>query len=184
MPWRQPYSAGVGVKPPGDQVGTRVFPLDRLYYDIPRHSPGAVALRPPGVAFEKTFDILTMRSGWEKTAQYLILDGTGGGSHSYEDANAILTLTQDDRFLLLSADQLYFTAPKYHNMVTVTRNGLGEELPSYCTRPVFFASASGRGAGPILWFRICPDRPAARGRRSTAPRGRGSRATTRRWEGS
>ena len=132
MPWRQPYSAGVGVKPPGDQVGTRVFPLDRLYYDIPRHSPGAVALRPPGVAFEKTFDILTMRSGWEKTAQYLILDGTGGGSHSYEDANAILTLTQDDRLLLLSADQLYFTAPKYHNMVTVTRNGLGEELPSYC----------------------------------------------------
>ena len=132
MPWRQPYSAGVDVKPPGDQVGTRVFPLDRLYYDIPRHSPGAVALRPPGVPYGQTFDILTMRSGWEKTSQYLILDGTGGGSHSYEDANAILTLTQDDRFLLLSADQLYFTAPKYHNMVTVTRNGLGEELPSYC----------------------------------------------------
>ncbi len=132
MPWRQPYGAGMEVAPPGDQVGTRVFPLDRLYYDIPRHSPGGVALKPPGVPYGQTFDILTMRSGWEKTAQYLILDGTGGGSHSYEDANAILTLTQDDRFLLLSADQLYFTAPKYHNMVTVTRNGLGEELPSYC----------------------------------------------------
>ncbi len=123
---------GLKAAPPADQVGVRVFPLDRLYYDIPKNSPGAVALKAPSVPHKQSFDILTMRSGWEKTAQYLILDGTGGGSHSYEDANAILTLAQDNRFLLLSADQLYFTAPKYHNMVTVTRNGLGDELPSYC----------------------------------------------------
>ena len=131
LPWRQPYDAGLAVEPPADHVGTRVFPLDRLYYDIPKNAPGAVALRAPNVPHGQTFDILTMRSGWGPADQYLILDGTGGGSHSYEDANAILTLAQDDRFLLLSADQLYYTAPKYHNMVTVTRNGLGDELPSY-----------------------------------------------------
>ncbi|MDP6777912.1 MAG: hypothetical protein QGI83_14230, partial [Candidatus Latescibacteria bacterium] len=132
MPWRQPYDVGMASNPPVDHVGTRVFPLDRLYYDIPKNAPGYVALRAPNVAFDRTFDILTMRSGWDAGDQYLILDGTGGGSHSYEDANAILTLTQDDRFLLLSADALYYTAPKFHNMVTVTRDGLGEELPSYC----------------------------------------------------
>ncbi|GEM_PF-2945676 len=132
LPSRQPYDAGLPAEPPDRHVGTRVFRLDRLYYDIPKNAPGHVALKAPNVPFERTFDVLTMRSGWGQTDQYLILDGTGGGSHSYEDANAILTFTQDDRFLLLSADRLYFTAPKYHNMVTVTRNGLGDMLPSYC----------------------------------------------------
>lgn len=131
LPPRLPYDAGFPAKPPLGHVGTRVFPLDKHYYDIPAIEPGKYAVNAPNVPHARTFDVLTMRSGWAKGDQHLILDGTGGGSHSYEDANAILMLTQDDRFLLISPDYLYNTAPRDHNMVTVTRNGLGKQLPSF-----------------------------------------------------
>jgi|GEM_PF-2407737 len=77
----------------------RAAPLARLFYDS---LEGWSSFAPPGVyvrdvPFEKTFDKVFFRSGWEEQDDYLLLDGISGGSHSYQDGNCIVRYTSRGR---------------------------------------------------------------------------------------
>jgi hypothetical protein len=84
--------------------------------------------RGSAVPFEKSFDKLTMRSGFEHHDQYLLLDGLHGGPDSkpWPDVNSIAHFTQNDRIFLVS--DIGGENPVCHNVVTVCKEGLGAPL--------------------------------------------------------
>ena len=70
------------------------------------------------------FDKLALRASFDPQDEYLLLEGTGTFCHGHEDTNAILRLTWRNRAWLADGDYIR-AAPKYHNSVTVLRDGVG-----------------------------------------------------------
>jgi len=102
--------------------GVTVWPLDPQYYQ----THGA-ADRPP---VERCFDKISFREAMETTAAYLLLDGLSNGGHKHLDGNSLPRLTLFDRIWL--ADNDYFKAPvKFHNSITVFRDGQSAAIPPY-----------------------------------------------------
>ena len=131
------FDSGVEPVEPADLAGIAVAPMDRQYYDMPANYPRYAArlygipMPEPNVPLEQTFDNISLRTGFSDSDQYLLLEGCGGGNHSYEDANAIVEFSQFGRVFLITEDRLHWPEYRSHNVVTVTRNGTGATSPSF-----------------------------------------------------
>ena len=70
------------------------------------------------------FDKLSLRRNFEPGGEYLLLEGIGTTCHGHEDTNAIIRLTWNNRAWLADGDYIR-AAPRFHNSVTVMRDGVG-----------------------------------------------------------
>lgn len=84
-------------------------------YTPPAHHPG------PG---RRYFDKLSLRRNFKPRGEYLLLEGIGTTCHGHEDTNAIVRLTWNNRAWLADGDYIR-AAPRFHNSVTVMRDGVG-----------------------------------------------------------
>ena len=115
------YQLEPGARPDGFN-GVRVWPVEPQYYRTHAAEP-----RPPA---ERCFDKIAFREALEPSAAYLLLDGLSNGGHKHLDGNSLPRLTLFDRIWL--ADNDYYKAPvKFHNSVTVFRDGQSEAIPPY-----------------------------------------------------
>lgn len=112
------WAADIQPLEPIDVLGVQIVPGDDLYFR-------SALTRTHGVTAEEGFDKIAFRSGWDADDDYLMLDGVGGGSHSFDDCNSIGEFSCNGRRWLLSPDSLRGPALSFHNAVTVARDGLG-----------------------------------------------------------
>jgi outer membrane protein assembly factor BamB len=113
------FDAGIAPQVPADHIGLKVIPADDLFFRT-------MLQRKEGVPFERAFDKLSLRSGFDADDEYLMLDGTAGGSHSYDDANTIGEFSAHGRRWLCEIDIFNGPTLSFHNAVTVAREGLGD----------------------------------------------------------
>ncbi|MBI5395896.1 MAG: PQQ-like beta-propeller repeat protein, partial [Verrucomicrobia bacterium] len=111
--------------------GTRVFPMERRFYDYwaPPATNGVdkLWLAPVEQAYEK----VSFRGSFDERAPYLLLDGIGCGGHRHYDGNALIRYS--DRGREWFADGDYIKAlPKFHTSVLVFRDGQSSTLPPFC----------------------------------------------------
>ncbi len=113
----QAWATGLEPKPMTDPVGVRHLPLTAWEYEV----------RGRSIPIEKSFDKLTMRSGFERDDQYLLLDGLHGGppGKPWPDINSIVSFGQNGRIFLVS--DIGGQNPVHHNVVTVCKDGYGAE---------------------------------------------------------
>ena len=115
---------------PVDLIGTVAFPMHREVYRGVKE--GRVrAPMPPTSPFERTFDKISFRSGFGPQNQYMLLDGYSRGHHLHYDGNAIVRLTDRGRIWLHDSDYIR-AMPKYHNAVTIVRDGQSMHIPPVC----------------------------------------------------
>lgn len=123
----EPYYTAAPPVRPDDLTGVAVSYLPRPHFELngtnPQYFPAA------NVSFEECFDKLTLRAGWEREDDYLLLDGYSGGSHGHEDCNAILGYTGAGAHWLVDGEYIRLT-PKYHCAVTVIRDGVSVRNPA------------------------------------------------------
>lgn len=131
-------SFDVGLEPllPEDHIGVKVIPMDPLVYHAwetlqVEDSSAGPSTRPPEVPLEKCFDKLAYRSGFGVQDEYLLIDGLGGGSHSYDDAMSIVDYEKFGVDFVIAEDDLLNNEAENHSMVTVIRNGEYEKIPSF-----------------------------------------------------
>ena len=113
----QAWATGVEPRVMEKMVGVHHIPLTAWEHEQ----------RGQGIPMEKSFDKLTMRSGFEMEDQYLLLDGLHGGppGKPWPDVNSIAQFTQNGRTFLVST--IGGENPVNHNVVTVCKDGFGEE---------------------------------------------------------
>ena len=108
--------------PPERFNGVTIWPLEPQYYATHRAQD-----RPP---LERCFDKIAFREAMQPNAAYLLLDGLSNGGHKHLDGNSLPRLTLYDRIWL--ADNDYYKAPvKFHNSITVFRDGESAAIPPY-----------------------------------------------------
>ena len=108
--------------PPERFNGVTIWPLEPQYYATHR-----AADRPP---LERCFDKIAFREAMQPNAAYLLLDGLSNGGPKHLDGNSLPRLTLYDRIWL--ADNDYYKAPvKFHNSITVFRDGESAAIPPY-----------------------------------------------------
>lgn len=73
-------------------------------------------------------DKLSFRRDFDPESEYLLLDGLSTMSHGHHDGNTISRLTWKDRVWLFDLDYIKLT-PRYHNGVSVTKNGVQDDPP-------------------------------------------------------
>ncbi len=115
----------VGMQPvvPEDHVGLTVIPADDLFFHL--------SLRETeGVDFDRAFDKLTFREGFDPDDEYIMIDGTSGGSHSYDDANTFGEFAANGRRWLCETDIFNGPTMSFHNAVTIAHDGLGDSVPT------------------------------------------------------
>ena len=125
---------------PVDHVGVHIVPADEYYYRY-----GLYTLRETRPPPERTFDKLTFRGGWDAADDYLMLDGTAGGSHSYDDTNTIGEYSANGRIWLCQVDMFNGPTMNYHNGLTVARDGFGMSGVPPCAE--LMGCAQGKGFG-------------------------------------
>lgn len=124
---------------PADCLGIKVVPLDQWVYEHPREalSSGTTADRwldaqtavPP---FEKCFDKISFRTGYQRHQPYLLLGGISHGYHSHPDGNAIIGYTDKGQYMLF--DNGYFVPDTIeHNTLVIYRDGQFEPVPRFTT---------------------------------------------------
>ncbi|MCK5805996.1 MAG: VCBS repeat-containing protein, partial [Lentisphaeria bacterium] len=113
------FYAGIQPTPPADHLPLHAVPADKLFFQTGLRRTGRVKL-------ENAFDKLTIRSGFAPDDEYMLIDGTAGGSHSYDDANTICEYSANARRWLCQIDIFNGPTMSFHNAVTVARKGLGE----------------------------------------------------------
>ena len=86
---------------------------------------------PPTSPFEQTFDKISFRSNSGPRHQYFLLDGYSRGHHLHYDGNAIIRFTDRGRIWLHDSDYIR-AMPKYHNSVTIVRDGQSMHIPPVC----------------------------------------------------
>jgi len=108
--------------PPEQFNGVTIWPLEPQYYATHRAEN-----RPP---LDRCFDKIAFREAMDPNAAYLLLDGLSNGGHKHLDGNSLPRLTLYDRIWL--ADNDYYKAPvKFHNSITVFRDGESSAIPPY-----------------------------------------------------
>ena len=128
------FDAGVDPEVPDDRVGVTVVPVDPLlYHSWERDPQGArgVVSTPPSAPIDRCFDKLSVRTGWEPDDDFLLIDGLGGGSHSYDDAGGILDYARLGLSLIVQEDSFVHSAPEHMSAVTVVRDGEFGEIPGF-----------------------------------------------------
>ncbi|MBN1344155.1 MAG: PQQ-binding-like beta-propeller repeat protein [Phycisphaerae bacterium] len=111
----QAWEIGIQPKPMDKMVGVYHLPLTAWEHEV----------RGKTVPIAQSFDKLTMRTGFERDDQYLLLDGLHGGppGKPWPDVNSIAHFGQNGRVFLVS--DLGGANPVNHNVVTVCKDGLG-----------------------------------------------------------
>ena len=115
------YQQALG-KCPSRFNGVKVWPLEPRYY-----STHTAAARPP---LSRCFDKISFREAMEPRSAYLLLDGLSNGGHKHLDGNSLPRLTWFNRIWLADNDY-YKSAVKFHNSVTVLRDGQAAPIPPY-----------------------------------------------------
>ncbi|MCD6360512.1 MAG: VCBS repeat-containing protein, partial [Armatimonadetes bacterium] len=116
------YNSGGETEVPADHVGLRTFILDPAVHAV--FTTGAVPA-------ERSLDKAVFRGGWDVQDQYLVLDGISVGNHGHRDANAIIRFCDNGRLWLCDMDYIRAT-PKWHNSITVARDGVTQTQPPLC----------------------------------------------------
>lgn len=113
----QPWTTDVRPEPMAKMVGVYALPLTQWEWEQ----------RGQAVALEESLDKLTMRTGFARDDQYLLLDGIHGGpvGKPWPDANAIVAFGQNGRILIDNSGA--GEAVSQHNVVTASWEGLGAE---------------------------------------------------------
>jgi len=146
------FDIGLADVPPSTPLVT-VIPMDPLIYNVWSREPAmadGVTDTPPTVPIETCFDNLAVRTGWAVDDDYLLLDGLGGGSHSYADAASILDYARFGVSCIVCEDNLIWSAPEHHSMVTVTRAGEMGQVPSFASLQAKATDADGNAYLRIL----------------------------------
>ncbi len=128
------FDAGVTPRVPDDRTGVTVVPVDPLLYHAWERDPGGapgVVTTPPSAPIERCFDKLSVRTGWAPEDDFLLIDGLGGGSHSYDDAGGILDYARLGLSLIVQEDSFVHSAPEHMSAVTVVRDGESGEIPGF-----------------------------------------------------
>lgn len=125
----------IGLEPVEPNAGTTIVPIDKLIYETwshedERHSK-MVSDTAPQAPIEKCFDKISFRAGWDENDDFMLVDGLGGGGHSYSDAGAILEYSVFGIPFLVSEDRLTYVEPENHNMITVCKDGIREDIPAF-----------------------------------------------------
>lgn len=125
----------IGLEPVKPNAGTTIVPIDKLIYETWSHEEEKyskmVSDTGPQAPIEMCFDKISFRSGWDENDDFMLVDGLGGGGHSYSDAGAILEYSSFGIPFLISEDKLTYVEPENHNMITVSRNGIREDIPAF-----------------------------------------------------
>ena len=69
------------------------------------------------------FHKISFRNGFEPNKEYLLLDGVSAFSHGHHDGNSVLRLAWKDRIWLFDLDYTSKVTAKFHNGVTIVRDG-------------------------------------------------------------
>ncbi len=130
-----PRQFDIGLEPVSPNSGTTFVPIDRLIYETWEHEDEQYAKMisdtPPDASIDKCFDKISFRAGWAGEDDFMLVDGLGGGGHSYADAGAILEYSVFGIPFLVSEDRLTYVEPENHNMVTICRNGIRKDIPAF-----------------------------------------------------
>jgi len=112
----QAWATGVEPKPMDKMVGVYPLPLTAWEHKV----------RGKSIPIEKSLDKLTMRTGFGRDDQYLLLDGLHGGpgGKPWPDINSIVNFGQNGRIFLVS--DIGGQNPVNHNVVTVCKDGYGQ----------------------------------------------------------
>ena len=111
----QAWATGVEPTTMDKMIGVYHLPLTELEHRV----------RGRSIPIDKSFDKLTMRTGFGRDDQYLLLDGVHGGpgGKPWPDINSIVCFGQNGRTFLVS--DLGGQNPVNHNVVTVCKDGYG-----------------------------------------------------------
>jgi outer membrane protein assembly factor BamB len=120
---RNQFVCKVPPKEPADLLGARAIPLDKMYWES---SDG-----PKTLPLDKTVDKVVMRSSFDPSRQYLLLDGLSNGGHMHYDGNSISRITDRGRIWLADNDYIR-SLPKFHNSVLVFKEGQAATIPPFC----------------------------------------------------
>ncbi|NLB95526.1 MAG: hypothetical protein GX785_07425 [Armatimonadetes bacterium] len=124
---QETYTPRVEPTPPVDHVGIVISRLPKQCYDhTERQAQYPVK---PNLPYEESFDKLTFRDGLDPQNQYLLLDGYARGNHMHFDANAIIHFADRGACWLVDGEYIR-NGPKYHNSLTVLRDGQSALLPA------------------------------------------------------
>ena len=123
--WPNPFWRDVTPKRDERFMGVRAAMMDPPLYARTLKIPlyGEKALSTTTVPVAEAVDKIAFREGWDKTSQFLMLDGFGRGHHLHYDIQAITALHSDGvEKWLLDRDYLERDSSR-HAMLTLLHNG-------------------------------------------------------------
>ena len=88
----------------------------------------------PSAPIDRCFDKLSVRNGWEKMDQYLLIDGLGSNSnhtHSYPDALGIIVYHHLGESWIISENGSKFPEAENNTILTIVRKGEEFLVPSF-----------------------------------------------------
>lgn len=139
--------------------GTRVFPMERTFYDYwgPPATNGVEKLWL--APLEQTYEKVSFRGGFDPQQPYLLLDGIGCGGHRHYDGNSLVRYSERSREWFADGDYIK-ALPKFHTSVLVFRDGQSSTLPPFCALEAQadlpsagFARSTVRDYGAADWSR-------------------------------
>ena len=124
------FATSLAAPEPVGLSGAYASPLARLFYDgSDWYTRGFYGPKPP---YEKTFDKITFRSGFELRDDYLLIDGISGGTKAYEDAGCIKEVDLVGHPWICALDAGYReTGMAVQNGVLLLRDGQRTPTPRY-----------------------------------------------------
>ncbi len=131
------FDCGLEPVVPDDLTGINITPMDSLIYNSWEKAPGLVREMlhsGPDVPIDETFDKLSIRTGWEKDDQYLLIDGLGSNSnhtHSYPDALGIIDYYHLGESWIIAENGSKFPEPENNSILTIVRKGEEFLIPSF-----------------------------------------------------
>jgi len=139
--------------------GTRVFPMERMFYDYwgPPATNGVEKLWL--APLEQTYEKVSFRGGFDPQQSYLLLDGIGCGGHRHYDGNSLVRYSERGREWFADGDYIK-ALPKFHTSVLIFRDGQSSTLPPFCALEAHadlpnagFARSTVRDYGTANWSR-------------------------------
>lgn len=121
------YHSSVEPKEPRDLLGVRWLPTDPMFF---KHFNGKGV-----VPQERTFEKISFRTSFDPGKPYMLLDGISGCGHGHSDGNSVLRLTDKGRIWIGDCDYIK-AQPKFHNMISVFRDGQSFGLPAFSEREI------------------------------------------------
>lgn len=125
----------IGLESVQPNAGATIVPIDKLIYNTWDNEnedySKTISDTAPQAPIEKCFDKISFRTDWKENSDFMLIDGLGGGGHSYSDAGAILEYSAFGIPFLVSEDRLTYVEPENHNLVTICRDGIREDIPAF-----------------------------------------------------